>query len=156
EFYQEGIRVLPTRLWRGGEGNREIMRLITGNVRVPDIVEGDLKAMRNAARVGELRPLELFDRYRAATGPAARGDSPAPPEREMRAAIRELPPGRYTAEDFYDDCGRDSGPLRVHVTVVVEGDEVTVDFEGSSPQTRSGMNSAFNYTLSYTWHTVKS
>ena len=42
------------------------------------------------------------------------------------------------------------------VTVIVEGDEITVDFDGSSPQTRSGMNSAFNYTLSYTWHTVKS
>ena len=156
EFYQEGIRVLPTRLWRGGEVNREIMRLITGNVRVPDIVEGDLKAMRNAARVGELRLLELFDRYGAETVLAAWDDILAHSEREMRAAIRELPPGRYTAEDFYDDCGRDSGPLRVHVTVIVEGDEVTVDFEGSSPQTRSGMNSAFNYTLSYTWHTVKS
>jgi N-methylhydantoinase B len=156
EFYQEGIRVLPTKLWRGGELNREVMRLITGNVRVPDVVEGDLKAMRNAARVGERRLLELFDRYGAGTVLAAWDDILAHSEREMRAAIRELPPGRYQAEDFYDDCGRDTPPLRVFVTVVVEGDEITVDFEGSSPQTRSGMNSAFNYTLSYTWHTVKS
>ena len=48
EFYQEGIRVLPCKLWRAGEVNREVMRLITGNVRMPDIVEGDLKAMRNS------------------------------------------------------------------------------------------------------------
>ncbi|HYB44247.1 MAG TPA: hydantoinase B/oxoprolinase family protein, partial [Candidatus Methylomirabilis sp.] len=46
--------------------------------------------------------------------------------------------------------------LRVFATVIVQGDEITVDFEGSSGQTRSGMNSAFNYTLAYTWHTVKS
>jgi len=156
EFYQEGIRVLPTKLWRGGELNREVMRLITGNVRVPDIVEGDLKAMRNAARVGEMRLLDLFDRYGTDTVLAAWDDILAHSEREMRAAIRELPSGRYAAEDFYDDCGRGTDPLRVFATVIVEGDEITVDFEGSSPQTRSGMNSAFNYTLSYTWHAVKS
>ena len=156
EFYQEGIRVLPTKLWRGGEMNREVMRLISGNVRVPDIVEGDLKAMRNAARVGERRLLELFHRYGADTVLASWDDILAHSEREMRAAISEVPPGRYAAEDFYDDCGRGTDPLRVFVTVIVEGDEITVDFDGSSPQTRSGMNSAFNYTLSYTWHTVKS
>src|SRR5437867_1097556 len=156
EFYQEGIRVLPTKLWRGGEMNREVMRLISGNVRVPDIVEGDLKAMRNAARVGERRLLELFHRYGADTVLASWDDILAHSEREMRAAISEVPPGRYAAEDFYDDCGRGTDPLRVFVTVIVEGDEIIVDFDGSSPQTRSGMNSAFNYTLSYTWHTVKS
>jgi N-methylhydantoinase B len=156
EFYQEGIRVLPTKLWRGGEVNREVMRLITGNVRVPEIVEGDLRAMRNAGRIGELRLLELFVRYGTETVLATWEEILAHSEREMRAAIREVPSGRYPAEDFYDDCGRDTDPLRVFVTVIVESDEITVDFEGSSPQTRSGMNSAFNYTLSYTWHTVKS
>ena len=156
EFYQEGIRILPTRLWRGGEVNREVMRLITGNVRVPEIVEGDLKAMRNSGRVGELRLAELFERYGTETVLAAWDEILAHSEREMRAAIREVPSGRYSAEDFYDDCGRGTDPLRVFVTVIVDGDEITVDFEGSSPQTRSGMNSAFNYTLAYTWHTVKS
>ena len=156
EFYQEGIRILPTRLWRGGEVNREVMRLITGNVRVPEIVEGDLKAMRNSGRVGERRLAELFGRYGTETVLAAWDEILAHSEREMRAAIREVPSGRYSAEDFYDDCGRGTDPLRVFVTVLVDGDEITVDFEGSSPQTRSGMNSAFNYTLAYTWHTVKS
>jgi N-methylhydantoinase B len=74
----------------------------------------------------------------------------------MRAAIRAVPHGRYEAEDFYDDCGRDTAPLRVAVAVAVEGDEVLVDFTGSCPQTASGMNAAFNYTLAYTWHTIKS
>jgi N-methylhydantoinase B len=156
EFYQEGIRILPARLWRGGEVNREVMRLITGNVRVPEIVEGDLKAMRSSGRVGELRLVELFDRYGTETVLAAWEEILAHSEREMRAAIREVPSGRYSAEDFYDDCGRNTEPLRVFVTVIVDGDEITVDFEGSSAQTRSGMNSAFNYTLAYTWHTVKS
>src|SRR5262249_60905157 len=88
EFYQEGIRVLPTRLWRGGQVNREVMRLIKGNVRMPEIVEGDLKAMRNSGRVGELRLGELFDRYGTGTVLATGEHILAHSEREMRAAIR--------------------------------------------------------------------
>lgn len=156
EFYQEGLRVLPTKLWRAGEPNREVFRLIKGNVRLPDIVEGDLKAMRNSGRVAERRLVELFDRYGADTVLAAWAEILAHSEREMRAAIRGVPDGRYEAEDFYDDYGRDTGPLRVHVAVVVDGDAITVDFTGSSGQTPSGINSPFNYTLAYTWHTVKS
>jgi N-methylhydantoinase B len=156
EFYQEGLRVLPTKLWGRGEPNREVFRLIKGNVRLPDIVEGDLKAMRNSGRVAERRLMDLFDRYGTATVFAAWAEILAHSEREMRAAIRAVPAGRYEAEDFYDDCGRDTEPLRVFVTVIVSGDEITVDFTGSSGQTRSGINSPFNYTLAYTWHTVKS
>jgi N-methylhydantoinase B len=156
EFYQEGLRVLPVKLWQGGRVNAEVMRLIRGNVRLPEIVEGDLKAMRNAARVAERRLGELFDRYGPGTVLETWQELLAHSEQEMRAAIRTVPPGRYEAEDFYDDCGRGTGPLRVFVTVVVEGDQVLVDFTGSSPQTASGMNATFNYTLAYTWHTVKS
>ncbi len=156
EFYQEGLRVLPTKLWRAGEPNREVLRLIKGNVRLPDIVEGDLKAMRNSGRVAERRLAALFERYGADTVDAAWSEILAHSEREMRAAIRTVPAGRYEAEDFYDDSGRDTEPLRVFVTVVAEGDEITVDFTGSSDQTPSGINSPFNYTLAYTWHTVKS
>jgi N-methylhydantoinase B len=131
------------------------MRLIKGNVRMPEIVEGDLKAIRNSGRVGELRLGELFDRYGAETVLATWDEILAHSEREMRAAIRSVPSGRYSAEDFYDDCGRNTDPLRVFVTVIVDGDRITVDFDGSSPQTRSGMNSAFNYTRR-TRGTVKS
>ncbi|MBI2217273.1 MAG: hydantoinase B/oxoprolinase family protein [Candidatus Rokubacteria bacterium] len=156
EFYQEGIRILPTKLWRAGEVNREVMRIIKGNVRLPEIVEGDLKAMRSSGRVAEVRLVELFDRYGADIVLATWDEILAHSEREMRAAIRTVPAGRYEAEDFYDDCGRGTDPLRVFVTVIVDGDEITVDFTGSSDQTASGINSPFNYTLAYTWHTVKS
>jgi N-methylhydantoinase B len=156
EFYQEGLRLLPVKLWSGGEVNREVMRVIRGNVRLPDIVEGDLKAMRSSGRVGERRLAELFARYGDETTLAAWTEMLDHCEREMRAAIRAVPPGRYAAEDYYDDCGPGTDPLRVVVTVIVDGDEITADFTGSSPQTASGINSAFNYTLSYTWHTLKS
>ena len=76
-------------------------------------------------------------------------------EESMRSAIRELPEGVYEAEDYFDDYGQDTGRLTVKVAVRVKDGGLTVDFTGSSPQTRSGLNSTFNYTRAYSYFTLK-
>ena len=76
-------------------------------------------------------------------------------EGKMRAAVSAIPDAVYTHEDFLDDWGPGTGPLRVFVTVIVEGDHLTIDYEGSSPQTTSGVNSYINYTRSYSYAAVK-
>src|SRR5882762_3090035 len=73
----------------------------------------------------------------------------------MRAAIEKIPDGVYRFEDFMDDCGPGTEPLRVAVTVTVDGSAMIIDYEGSSPQTASGMNSYINYTRSYSYAAVK-
>src|SRR5947209_14196632 len=69
----------------------------------------------------------------------------------MRAAIRAVPDGVYTFEDYMDDSGPGTAPLRVAVAVTVAGDGMVIDYGGSSPQTASGMNSYINYTRSYSY-----
>jgi N-methylhydantoinase B len=59
-------------------------------------------------------------------------------------------------EDYLDDCGRDTAPIKVAVSVSVQDDEVTVDFAGSSPQVAAAMNSTYNYTASYSLFALKS
>src|SRR5213593_1412671 len=76
-------------------------------------------------------------------------------EANMRAAIRAVPDGVYTFEDFMDDSGPGTAPLRVAVAVTVAGDGMVIDYGGSSPQTASGMNSYINYTRSYSYAAVK-
>src|SRR2546426_2144168 len=76
-------------------------------------------------------------------------------EANTRAAIRAVPDGVYTFEDFMDDWGPGTEPLRVAVAVTVTGDSMVIDYEGSSPQTASGMNSYINYTRSYSYAAVK-
>jgi N-methylhydantoinase B len=76
-------------------------------------------------------------------------------EANMRAAIRAVPDGTYSFEDFLDDYGPGTPPLRVFVTVTVGGDEMLIDYDGSSAQTPSGMNSYINYTRSYSYAAVK-
>jgi N-methylhydantoinase B len=76
-------------------------------------------------------------------------------EASMRARIREIPDGVYTFEDFLDDYGPSTEPVRVSVTVTIKRDSLDVDYAGSSPQTPSGLNSYINYTRSYSYAAIK-
>jgi len=155
DYYQEGLRIPPTKVWAGYEENAAVIGIIAANTRTPEKVLGDLRAQRSALRVGELRLQELAARYGRDVLASAMEEMLARTEANMRAAIREFPDGVYTFEDFMDDWGPGTEPLRVAVTVTVDGDTIDIDYEGSSPQTASGMNSYINYTRSYSYAAVK-
>jgi N-methylhydantoinase B len=155
DYFQEGLRIPPTKVWRRYQEQEGIVGIIAANSRTPDKVLGDLRAQRSALRVGELRLAELARRYGRQTLAAAMDEIVARTEANMRAALRAVPDGVYTFEDFLDDWGPGTEPLRVFVTVTVDGDAVVVDYEGSSPQTASGMNSYINYTRSYSYAAIK-
>jgi len=155
DYFQEGLRIPPTKVWKEYQEQEGIVGIIAANTRTPEKVLGDLRAQRSALRVGELRLQELAARYGRQTLFAAMEEILARTEANMRAAIRRVPDGVYTFEDFMDDWGPGTDPLRVAVTVTVAGDAMTIDYEGSSPQTASGMNSYINYTRSYSYAAVK-
>ena len=155
DYFQEGLRIPPTKVWREYAEQEGVVGIIAANTRTPDKVLGDLRAQRSALRVGELRLIELAERYGHDTLAAAMDEIVARSEASMRAAIRAIPDGVYTFEDFLDDYGPGTEPLRVAVSVTVAGDGITIDYEGSSPQTPSGMNSYINYTRSYSYAAVK-
>jgi N-methylhydantoinase B len=155
DYFQEGLRIPPTKVWRAYQEQEGVVGIIAANTRTPEKVLGDLRAQRSALRVGELRLVELAERYGPDTLAAAMDEIVARSEASMRAAIQAIPDGVYTFEDFLDDYGPGTDPLRVAVTVTVAGDGITIDYEGSSPQTPSGMNSYINYTRSYSYAAVK-
>jgi N-methylhydantoinase B len=155
DYFQEGLRIPPTKVWKAYAEQEGVIGIIAANTRTPDKVLGDLRAQRSALRVGELRLIELAERHGHDTLAAAMDEIIARSEASVRAAIREIPDGVYTFEDFLDDYGPGTDPLRVAVTVTVAGDGITIDYDGSSPQTPSGMNSYINYTRSYSYAAVK-
>lgn len=155
DYFQEGLRIPPTKVWREYREDEGVVSIIAANTRTPDRVLGDLRAQRSALRVGELRLGELVRRYGRPTVFAAMDEIIARTEASLRAAIARVPDGVYPFEDFVDDCGPGTDPLRVSVAVTVSGDTVVVDYEGSSPQTASGLNSYINYTRSYSYAAVK-
>jgi N-methylhydantoinase B len=155
DYYQEGLRIPPTKVWRGYREDENVLGIIAANTRTPDRVLGDLRAQRSALRVGELRLMELAERYGPDRLFAAMDEIIDRSETSMRAAISRISDGVYTFQDVLDDWGPGTDPLRVFVTVTVEGDAITIDYAGSSPQTPSGLNSYINYTRSYSYAAVK-
>jgi N-methylhydantoinase B len=134
EIYQEGIIIPPVRLYRRGELQADVLRLILANVRTATERRGDLNAQLAAIRIGERRLGELAERYGArvlADGFDAILDYA---ERRMRNRIAELPPGTYLAEDRLDDDGSSDEPVLIKLRVEVSRDRLILDFAGSSPQ----------------------
>lgn len=155
EAYQEGLRLLPVKLARGGQVDSDILRIILGNVRVPGKVNGDLMAQLNANHIGAERLSKLFTSYGNETVDQAIEEILDRSEGAMRQLIGQIPDGTYTFEDYFDDYGPGTEPVKVHVAVTVAGDEITVDFSGSSDQVPAAMNSYINYTRAYAMFAVK-
>jgi len=155
DYFQEGLRIPPIKVWSEYRENAEVVGIIAANTRTPDKVLGDLRAQRSALRVGEQRLQELAERYGTETLFQAMAEILDRTETSMRARIREIPDGVYTFEDFLDDYGPSTEPVRVSVTVTIKRDSLDVDYAGSSPQTPSGLNSYINYTRSYSYAAIK-
>jgi len=145
EIYQEGIRIPPVLLMRGGKVCDDTMNLILANVRTPDERRGDLLAQTMANRRGEERLCEIVARYGA---PRTRKNAAALldySERVTRDMLRAIPAGDYRFEDFLDDDGVSGDPVPIVVCARIQGDRAEVDFTGSSPQVAGPMNA--NYAI---------
>jgi N-methylhydantoinase B len=149
EAYQEGIRVLPVKLIRNGEFDDSLMRVILGNVRIPEKVRGDLRAQRNANHVGSGRLRALYESYGEETFLRAGEEILSRSEKRTRELIGKMPDGVYSFEDAMDDYGQGTEPIRVCVDVTIKGNEATIDFSRSSDQVGAGINSYINYTRAY-------
>ncbi len=156
DVHQEGLIIPPScynmeRDWNGGS----FERLITANIRVPELTIGDFNAQFAANAIGGERVKQLCMRYGAETIMAVMSAHLTYSERRMRAAISEVPDGVYTGEDAVDDDGLGEEPLVIKATVTVSGDSVTVDFDGSAPQVLLNLNCPFASTISAALAAVK-
>src|SRR5579863_5441041 len=150
EIYQEGIRIPPVLLARGGTLDREMLGLILANVRTPEEREGDLLAQCMAIRRGEQRLLELVGRHGLAKVQRNMTALVEYSERMMRAAIRKLPRGRFTFEDVLDDDGITAKPVSIRAALTLAGDRATIDFTGSDPQVEGSVNANYAVAVSAT------
>lgn len=153
EIYQEGVRIPPIKLLRAGRAEPDIFRLLLNNVRTPEEREGDLNAQIAACHTGAVRLHEIVERYGMPRVQRVTGQLQDYSEKIMRAFLIRVPPGRYAAEDFLDDDGAGSGPVRIAVTLTfrkasVHAPLVTVDFTGSSPQVAGSINAVDAITYS--------
>ena len=152
QVYEEGLFVPVTRLFVGGEPNEELFRIIRANVRAPFEVVGDLYAQAGSNEVRGARLVEMIEEFDLGDIERLSDEVCSRSEGAMREAIAALPDGVYENEAYTD--GFDE-PIRLCVSLRVEGDEMEVDYEGSAPQSERGINVVLNYTAAYTTFGVK-
>ncbi len=148
EIFQEGIRIPPVLLVRSGEIQSDVWRLLLTNVRTPVEREGDLHAQLAALDVGVRRLQELAGRPSVDSLRTVFAALSSYADRLLRAVIELIPDGEYRAEEFMDDDGAGSGPVRIATAVRVRGQEMRVDFSGSAAQCTGNINAVVAITES--------
>ncbi|UCF19704.1 MAG: hydantoinase B/oxoprolinase family protein [Gemmatimonadota bacterium] len=148
EIFQEGLRVPPVLLARSGVIQPDIWNMLLANVRTPVEREGDLQAQLAALDVGARRLRELAQRDGAANMLSAFAGLAAYADRLVRAVIERIPDGEYRADDVMDDDGAGGEAIGIVTTVEVKGQEMRVDFSGSSPQCPGNINAVAAITES--------
>ena len=150
EIYQEGLQLPPLKYFAEGRKNAAVDAIIRQNVRIPDVVAHDLDCQMAVNAIADKRLSALCERYGQDTLEESFRLAIAGSEKLMREEIAKIPDGTYAFEDHLDDDGLSDRPLRIAATVTVAGDEMAIDFDGSSPQTKGGINMTPSFRDSYT------
>jgi N-methylhydantoinase B len=152
ELFEEGIRVPVTKLYSRGQPNTTLLRMIESNVRVPEQVLGDLGAQVVAIETATRRLQELMAEYGFRDLRRLTRSVFTVSEEAVRREIARLPAGTYSAEVEADGW---ESPVRIRAAVTVGAGRVAVDYAGSSPQNRYGINEVYNHTFAYTVYPLK-
>lgn len=162
DTYAEGLQFKAIKVIEQGKRNEMIWHIMRDNIRISDLVVGDMEAQIASAQIGAQRYLELVRRYGRPTVSGACEDLMDYSERLMRTAISDIPDGSYSAKTYIDGFLDDADPARrdlpIAVTITVAGDEMTVDLEGTAPQVSDRpINMPFEGTTDCAiWMTVRS
>jgi N-methylhydantoinase B len=144
-IFQEGIRIPPTKLYKKGELQKDLLELILHNVRTPQWNRFDLNALVAACNTASKRVVEIADRF---------GDDVFYSTMEvmlernhvaMSAIINMLVPEEPRVfEDFLCDDGVGKGPYKIRCKMWREGSKAIFDFAGTDPQAKSSINFYLN------------
>lgn len=155
EVFEEGLIIPICKLYARGVANDDLFRLLARNVRLADKVLGDVRAQLAANWVGARRFVELLEERGLDGCTALATQITAHTEASMRAAIAEAPDGVYEHAVTLERPDPAGQPIRIAARVEIRGDEVYVDFTGTSPQVDLPINSVYNITYAYTVFPIK-
>ncbi len=138
DAYAEGLQFKAIKVYDRGKRNATVWQLLRDNIRISDLVVGDMEAQIAACRIGAGRYIELIERYGLKTIEAASTSLFDYSERLMRQAIQKIPDGSYSATGHMDGYIDDPSPSRrnlpICVTLTMNGSDLTVDLTGTAPQ----------------------
>jgi N-methylhydantoinase B len=141
EVFQEGLRLRPVKLFRGGELNHDVWHIFADNCRIPALNWGDITACVAALTKAEARLQRLAERYGRATVAGAMHATLDRTERLSREVLAQIPVGKYRFTEYFEDDYVSDLPVRLQVELTARGDgTVLLDYTGSDPQVRAALN----------------
>jgi N-methylhydantoinase B len=147
-IFEEGVRIPPVKIWKKGEYNEDLMKLVMHQTRKPDWCQADLNAIIASCRVAAKRIVEMADRFGDDVYVSATQDLLARNHRAMKAliamAVAEEP---VSFTDYICDDGKGFGPYKITCTMRREGDKVILDFDGTDPQSAASINFFLNENM---------
>jgi N-methylhydantoinase B len=153
EVFEEGIRIPLLLFMKEGRVNEDLESMIRANVRLPDQVLGDIAAMIAAGETASRALRDLLARERIADLTAISEEIRARTERLMRRAIAQIPDGTYRSMVDLDGTGEE--PVHLEVTIDKRGEEMFIDYTGTSPEVGRALNTVMTYTEAYSCYPVK-
>jgi len=147
-IFEEGVRIPPVKIWKKGQYNDDLMKLVMHQTRKPDWCQADLNALIASCRVASKRVIEMAERFGDDVYHSATHELLARNHRAMKAllsqAVGEKP---VSFEDYLCDDGKGFGPYKIKCTMWREGEKVILDFDGTDPQSAASINFLLNENM---------
>ncbi len=147
-IFEEGVRIPPVKIWKKGEYNDDLIKLVMHQTRKPDWCQADLNALIASCRVAARRVIEMAARFGDDIYISATQELLARNHRAMKSliamAIGEEP---VSFEDYICDDGMGAGPYKIKCTMWREGEKVVLDFTGTDPQSQASINFYLNENM---------
>ena len=144
-IFQEGIRIPPTKLYKKGVLQEDLLELILHNVRTPQWNRFDLNALVAACNTAAKRVVELAERFGDDVLFSTMGIMLQRNYDAMKHIIGMfIPEEPREFEDYICDDGMGMGPYKIKCTLWREGEKAIFDFSGTDPQAQSSVNFFLN------------
>jgi N-methylhydantoinase B len=157
EIFQEGIRVPPVKIRKEGEVDRELVDVFLHNVRTREVSRGDLSAQIASTLKGQEDVEALGEKYGPETIVEYMDGIMDYSEERMRASIAEIDDGTGSFTDHIEGDGvvPESEDIPIRAQIEIRGDEIDVDFAGTSKETEGPLNAVRPLTLACVYFVAK-
>jgi len=155
DIYSEGLRIPAVLVYRNYRPVEDVVKLIMANVRGAEERIWDLRGQFGACLVGQRAIHRLCAKYGVDTVAACMEAALDYSERRLRLEIEKIPDGAYRWHDYVEGDGWQDFPIKLQAEVRVKGSDVEVDYTGTDPQVRGGVNAPMSITEGVTLYVLK-
>ncbi len=155
DVYEEGLKIPILKLFEKGKLNSTIFDFMKANLRVPDKVLGDVRAQLVANNVCTRGLQMLLKEYQLSGLEELGSEVIKRTESSLRKKISLLPDGSYRNDVILPLIPKCAAKIEIKTLVTVCGDEIIIDYTGSSGEVMAAVNCSYNMTRSYTSYPIK-